>query len=356
MQLRYFFLLVGTIAFTSCGSPNSNRVDKKKINQPLAKTDAPIVTLGLVKEGEFEMEVLSNGKAMAFKSSQVKFPFSGKIERINVANGDISVKNQVLCILDGEELRNSLARSKELLDRAVIELDDRLIDYGYRLKDSARTPKDILKMAKMKSGFNSAKFDYSESMRNLKRTIIYSPLSGKVADLEGQERNYAEQGRVFCNIIDDHQMRVDFKVLESEYRLINKGAKITVIPFGTDIHVVGQISNINPIIESSGMIKVTGLVKNSNAALINGMAVRVIISKKIPKALFIPKEAIVQRQDKEIVFTYKDGHAIWNYVETASENSRYKTIISGLSKDDVIILSNNSELANNSPVMAEKVR
>ncbi len=104
------------------------------------------------------------------------------------------------------------------------------------------------------------------------------------------------------------------------------------------------------MIDENGMVKVTGTIDNGSGILLDGMNVKVIIRKKIPKKLFIPKEAVVQRQNKSVVFVYKDNHAIWRYIVPETENSKFVVISEGLTKGDEVITTNVMNLANNSKV------
>jgi hypothetical protein len=73
-------------------------------------------------------------------------------------------KGQVLALLDNSDMKTKRERSREVLDKATVDLDDRLIDYGFRLKDSLKVPLEIMRMAKIKSGYNSARMQVEFSV------------------------------------------------------------------------------------------------------------------------------------------------------------------------------------------------
>jgi len=61
---------------------------------------------------------------------------------------------------------------------------------------------------------------------------------------------------------------------------------------------------------------------------------------------------VVLRTGKQVVFTVKDGKAIWNYVQTGLENATEYTITSETLKEgDQVIISGNVNLAHESPVI-----
>lgn len=49
------------------------------------------------------------------------------------------------------------------------------------------------------------------------------------------------------------------------------------------------------------------------------MNVRVSVKRSVGEQLVIPKTAVVLRSGKQVVFTLKDGKAMWNYVHTGLE-------------------------------------
>lgn len=320
------------------------------------KKEAPVVTVAKARLGNFDLEINCNGNVFAINNAEIKFPFSEKISAVLVKNGEVVKKGQLLASLDDTELTKKLARSREAYAKTLIDLDDRLIDYGYRLKDSARIPADIMRMARIRSGYNSAQYDYADAGTALSKTRIVAPFSGKIANLEAREFNTSENFRKLCTLIDDSKMRVEFNVLESEYRFLSKGSLIEIMPYGDGASIKGVVNQINPLVDANGMIKIIGMIDNHAAHLLDGMSVKVIVRKSVPGKLFIPKEAVVQRQDREVVFTYNNGRAKWNYVETDLQNSKYVSIKDGLQEGEQVITSNIINLAHDSEVKIDKNR
>ncbi len=347
------FLLTFTL-LVSCGrNGTGGNTSKTYADAILSKEDTKVRT-ARVSEGTFDLEIISNGKAYAVNNAEIRFPFPEKISSIFVKNGDRVEMGQTLAGLDSTELCSKLSRAKEAMDKALIDLDDRLIDYGYRLKDSLKVPPEIMRIARTRSGYNNARYNYTDIQVLLEKSRIVAPFSGKVANIEAREFNSSDAFHKLCTLIDDSRMQVEFTVLETEYNFVGKGAPLEVMPFdgGTPMH--GIVTQVNPLIDDNGMIRIIGSVLNPSARLLDGMSVKVVVKRAIPDKLYIPKEAIVRRQDREVVFTYAEGTAKWNYVETDLQNSRYVTIRSGLEKGQQVIISNNLNLAHNGKVTLDE--
>jgi hypothetical protein len=84
------------------------------------------------------------------------------------------------------------------------------------------------------------------------------------------------------------------------------------------------------------------------------MNVNVRVQKTLPNQLVIPKKALVLRTNRQVVFTLRDGKAMWNYVKTGLENSTGFIITEGLNEGDVVICDGNINLAHEAPVTVVK--
>jgi len=148
-------------------------------------------------------------------------------------------------------------------------------------------------------------------------------------------------------------MNVTFPVIESEFAFLRKGMPVNIIPFINDSTVIsGTITQINPQVDETGMISVKAEFRN-NGQLIDGMNVRVIIRKPVPDRLVVPKEALVIRQGKDVIFVRQDSLAIWKYVTVEFENSNSISVKEGLEPGDLVIISGNVNLAHETTVREE---
>jgi len=148
-------------------------------------------------------------------------------------------------------------------------------------------------------------------------------------------------------------MEVEFPVIESEFSFLNKGMPVGIIPFINDsTFISGRITQINPQVDETGMIKIKAELRN-NGLLIDGMNVKVVIRKPVSGRLVVPKEALVIRQGKDVIFVRQDTLAIWKYVTVEAENSTSVSIKEGLEPGDLVIVSGNVNLAHETVVKEE---
>jgi hypothetical protein len=78
-----------------------------------------------------------------------------------------------------------------------------------------------------------------------------------------------------------------------------------------------------------------------------------VIRKPVPGRLVVPKEALVIRQGKDVIFVRQDSLAIWKYVKVEYENSTSVSVSEGLEPGDLVIVAGNINLAHETIVREE---
>ena len=309
------------------------------------------VSAKLLELTDFYHEMIANGVVSARNKADLRFQISENIAAIYVKNGDRVVKGQKIAMLDQFKLKNALSQAKDNLDRAKLDLRDALLGQGYNLNDSARIPAEIMQLAEVRSNYRNNVNQVELAEYNLNNSTLYAPFDGIVANLFSKVHNLPDGSQPFCTIIDNLRPEVDFKVLESELAYIKVGDKIRVSPFSAnDYSYEGQIAEINPSVDQNGIVMVKAHINNHKNQLYDGMNVKIHLQRSLGKQLVIPKEALVLRTNRKVVFTLKDQRAQWCYVETGLENSDSYVVTEGLSAGDMVIYEGNINLADQTPV------
>ncbi|MDR0537791.1 MAG: efflux RND transporter periplasmic adaptor subunit [Tannerellaceae bacterium] len=304
---------------------------------------------------DFRHELVANGFVSAQNKADLRFQSSETVTDIYVKNGDRVEKGQKIAALDAFKLKNSLAQAKDQLERARLDLQDVLIGQGFSPNDTASVPKDVMRLAKVKSNYDQSLNQYALAEYNLFNAILYAPFNGIVANLFAKAFNIPAATEPFCTIIDNNRLEVEFKVLESEIAMINIGDRAVISPFSiVGFSCEGRVSEINPAVDKNGMTTVKAIVAAAQNRLYDGMNVKVNLQRSLGSQLVIPKDALVLRTNKKVVFTLKDGRAQWHYVQTTLENSFGYVVSEGLSEGDSVIFEGNINLAHETPVVLKR--
>ena len=316
----------------------------------------PQVDTFLLKRSGFEVELVSNGKLQAFNKSTLYFESEGWVNHLPIKDGVRVNQGQVIAQLEDSDDQLTLERTKIELSKARINLFDKLLNYapsGTEL-DTANVPPQVLENIYFTSGYRNAELAHREALRAIDKNKLAAPFSGRIANLEKKKYDRVSAGSPLCLLIDDSEFEVIFHVIEAEVSMLAEGQKILVNPFSFEEEYEGVISSINPFVDENGLIEVRALVQNKDDRLLEGLNVRIKSQQMIANQLVVPKEAVLPRDGRKVVFTYSPQKQIaeWNYVEVVFENTTSYAIKSGqnLVEGEFVIFQGNINLAHESRV------
>jgi RND family efflux transporter MFP subunit len=345
--MRYIcFIVLAALTF-SCKPKKTE--DLEGMARLSSRPEAVLVKSVKLEPSTFYHELISNGKA--FSSSKVIVPFmvNGVIRDLRVINGQKVSTGELIAVIDDFEYGSRLKSAQLTLEKAKVNFKDDLIS-SYFTTDTTKLSPEKIKMSRIRSGMDDALLSLASAEYSFNNTHICSPVSGVVANLDATVLNPSQNYKNLCTIISDENMYVEFPVIESEYGFINKDMPVNIIPFIDDsLRITGRITQINPQVDETGMIKVRAEFPN-NGRLIDGMNVKVLIRKPVANRLVVPKEALVIRQGKDVIFVRQDSLAIWKYVTVEFENSSSVALKEGLEPGDLVIVSGNVNLAHETVV------
>ncbi|MDA3880713.1 MAG: efflux RND transporter periplasmic adaptor subunit [Prolixibacteraceae bacterium] len=345
----YFIAFCCLAAVCSC-KPNSkdNNFETGKISYT---DDTYVVITAKAQKGVFYNEFENNGKLEACEKADILFEQNGKILSVNVHNGKKVKKGDLLATVESTQQQLNYDMSERNLEKSRLYLEENLINQGYSLADSISVPAHIMKMAIIRSGYLDAKNSLKTAHINLEKCSIKAPFDGIIADLEAKPFNETSLYKKFCTLINDNDFEVSFSVLEMEMSQLQKNMAVEIIPFSFENDTTtGILTEINPKVEENGMVKVKALIKNTSGILSEGMNVKVMIKKPTGAKVFVPKEAVTLRQERNVVFVCKNDTAHWRYVETGETNSTFTVINSNIGEGEEVIIEGNFNLAHLSPV------
>lgn len=350
-------LLLGCLGLSSMMLSCRQKVEGKaedleKHEQTMSETYVDTMTLHVTP---FDKQIVCNGRLRAKAKSDLTFLSQGVTTEIFVHEGQRVTKGTLIASLDKRERTREVEKAEHEVYRAKVELTDKLIGLGYDA-DMKDVPADVMQRAEVTSGYYSAKYQLQSAKTALEECNLYAPFSGRIANLDARSFQRAEK---VCTLIDDSQFEVEFKILEAELEHIAKGQKVKVSSFVEDsVTYEGVITEINPLVDDKGLIKIIARMANKGDTLMDGMNVRVVVEQRVQNMFVVSKDAVVERDGYHVIFRYEDGHAVWTYVDIVYSNINSFAITGCQRKEttihegDVIITSGNLNLADGTEVKA----
>lgn len=358
MKLKHFyqsflqvaFLIVFTLfIITACTNKPNTSAEVNKEALPEEKNTVEVVTL---EEKDFLKEIVSNGKLSASQQAELYFEVSGSIASINVQNGNTIREDQVIASLNNDTYRLNMKKADITMAQAKIDKLDALLGMGYSTTDTLYSAEHE-SIANIRSGYNQAKVTFEEARLQLAKTELKAPFSGKISGIKQKPFEQVNQSEPFCTLINDRRFYINFPLLETEISKVKLGQDVTISPISGARNTSGIICEIDPNIDENGLIWLKAEVNNPGEYM-QGMNVKVSIEQAIPAQLVVPKEAVVLRQNREVLFRYTNGIAYWTYINVLNENENEYAVVAAegaiLSVGDTVIVSNNLNLAHESEV------
>lgn len=333
----------------SCQSQAHDDPDEETTE--IAPFVTPVEVISLQAQ-DFALELISNGKLQALQQSKLVFRLSEVLQTLHVVNGQAVKAGELLGSLCQENLQRRISQAQLRYRQTTMDLEDILLGHGYNLADSLRVPAQIWQMAGIRSGYLQARNDLKALEADLDQTRIRAPFAGVVAGLQARLHQQAHAGEVFCSLIDHSTFEVSFSIMENELPLLSLGQAVSIEPFSMPGKTwPGKINTINPQVNQHGQIQITALLHNTGP-LLEGMNVKVKVQKPLHQQLVVPREAVLYRDNLNVLFKYVQGKAEWTYVNILHENSTHFSVtanpdrVASLQAGDTVVVSGNMNLAH----------
>lgn len=211
-----------------------------------------------------------------------------------------------------------------------------------------------------RSGLAQAREAFETAKLNLEATRISAPFAGYVADCLLVNGMHVNAGQILLKIVDLSTILVDVDILESEIGRVAVGQKAKIRAAGLpEMEFEGSVRTLNPIVDAKAgtmkaAIALTGRTNDGQfprSHLRPGMFASVLIeTRTFLHRLLVPREAVLVRDQRPLVFTVEGSLAKWHYIETGESNEECFEIRSGLSQGDTVIVDGHYTLAHDAKV------
>ena len=177
-------LLAAFILVAACTSNKEENKDGSGMEMHQQQMSETYVDTMVLHQTEFNKQIVCNGRLRAKAKSELNFNEQGIIAEVFVREGQHIGKGKLIATLDKQDRQRELEKAEHELQRAKVELTDKLISLGYN--DMNAVPADVIERAEVMSGYYSAKFQLQSAKKALEECNLYAPFSGRKADLEAK--------------------------------------------------------------------------------------------------------------------------------------------------------------------------
>lgn len=260
------------------------------------------------------------------------------------------------------ELAKAAGLRRQIVERDIDALQGQIKQLQANLKlakagqvRKVTTAKDI-EMARAQ--VELAKAELENALANLKKTVISAPVSGYIAAKNVEVGSTASPGVPLMRLVAAGLLEVKATLSESDFAKVRDGqiASVQVETLPGQV-LRGIVRKLVPVAEAaSRQFKVRIALPDMNGQVKPGSFVRAeIIVQRIPDALVIPRECLVEWQGKISVFVASGGVAKQRNVQIGAQTDRWAQVLSGISENDLVIRSGLERLSDGTPVRVMEV-
>lgn len=348
--------------------------------------EAPNFITTKLQSGDIKSVVIANGEVYAQDLVDVGAQVSGQIKKLYVKVGDNVKKGDMIAQIDSEKQENEISKEKAQLviyeanlKAAEIKAQNAKIQFlrEQKLYKKDATSKEKLENAKNEAALSAAnvkqiqaqieqtKLALDTAETNLGYTKISAPLDGTIVSVpveEGRTVNANQTTPTIVKIADLSKMEIRLQISEGDISLVKVGQNVEyTILSALDDTKKAEISSIDPALTSlsDGSYDKTNLngsnssneavyfyakvlVDDNDGFLKIGMTTQnTIIVNEAENVNFITSSAIQKDKNNErFVWILKDKTPTKTMVKIGISDNLNTQILSGINKNDEIIISN----------------
>jgi len=298
------------------------------------------------------------GRFEAPQTVDVRARVGGYIQAVHFRDGDYVRQGQLLFTLDPRQAQASVAaaqaqvaqaQAQENLARTEFERAETLLEQGFLSQSAVDLRQANLQTAEAAAAAASSAL--REARLGLEFTRVTAPISGRVSDRRADPGNLVAGGSsaadILTTIVSTSPIHFAFEASESILLRYQRSSRNDRAPLRvrlqdeTGFRHVGYLDfSDNAVDSASGVVRLRGVIQNSDGFLRPGMYGQVQLAGAAPyQAMLVPDSAIVTDQARRIVYVVgANGATEARPVELGPLVDGLRVIRAGLQATDRVVI------------------
>jgi HlyD family secretion protein len=278
--------------------------------------------------------------------------------------------------------QKNYSRMKNLFDNAVVsqaEIDKAALDLEQARTSyeqvqaqleamngqltSAKAKLDLAKSGPTSNAVKALEADVTRLQYSLElaqnaldNTSVKAPIDGIVSKRNVEPGEMAQPGVPLITLVKMDNVQIEVSVPQNQVNHVEKGATVEVRVDGLPDKVFkGIVDFVSPVSDpNNSTFPVNIKVDNSEGLLRSGMVAEVSFIESPDGYIEIPKSAIINKDNKTFVYQIDDGVVHLVEVKTKEKNKEWVHVVSGLQRNDQVVVNPNDALKDGSPVKVSR--
>lgn len=284
---------------------------------------------------------------------------AGRVTRIAADVGEHVRAGQVLAELDprDQQLARQAAAAEVNRVQALLQNQQRLVERYQKLVQDGFVSETALdnaesQLAAYRQQARAAQAQLETAERNLARTKIVAPISGRVEQRMVTAGDFVSVGKAVFQLTSSQTVRVHLPFPETLAAQLRPGQRARLsTPTAPGKVIEGRVSEIRPMVGvGSRSIDVIVDVPNPGDWRPGASVSGAIVVGERPNAVTVPEQSVVLRPAGEVVYALNAGKAEQRVVQTGLRQDGLVEIISGVNAGETVIVDGASFLTDKAPV------
>lgn len=321
-------LVLGKIFFFSPDKPQAGGGGKPQGKQAIN------VNAYVVKPQSMGNKIFVTGTVLSSEEADIVSEVSGKIVSMNMEEGSVVSKGDLLVKINDAELQAQLKklRSQESMAKESESRQKKLLDIEGISKQEYESALSAL---------NGLQADIEFTQAQIAKMEIRAPFSGTVGLRSASEGSYLGAGVKIASIQQLDPLKIDFSIPEKYALLVQRGSTVRFSVEGAEGSFDAKVVALEPKIDiATRTVQVRAVFPNKQNKILPGAFARIEITlKETENSLMIPTEALIPVLKGHKVFISKNGTAAEIKVVAGLRTEKEIQVVEGLAVGDTVITS-----------------
>lgn len=342
------FVLLLSILLVACGGQDGDSAPEPDGDGPDRAAAVPVHTVTVQPETvveSLELPADLHPDRRAVLAAEV----SGTVETLTAEEGERVAAGELLATVDTRALDQALAEARAVHDRAA---DD--FERARKLFEKRSVTRSDLVAARSEKEVAEARLE-SARLR-LDKSRLEAPWAGRVASKRVEVGDYVVPGQAMVELVDVDPLKVRAPVPAADVRYVEVGETVTIrISSRPEEELTGRVVRLAAELDPDARtLTLEAEIPNTgprDGDLKPGMLARVTIPRRrIEDALLVPLDALVDLEDRQVVYVVEGRTAARRTVQTGPTLGDRIVVEQGLVPGDRVIVQGQGRVAPGAPV------